>query len=121
MCFKPGVSRRQLVTFNLWVTGVRYEGRHTQRRQPLSVVITHTHGVSTVTPPPAPPVVLTSGGASACPQKTSSPRDMGDSGDKGERAISDMELLWGVSRLERRLAFWGNDASWVGEKIQTKR
>lgn len=50
-------------------------------------------------------LLLTFGGASTESQKTSS---VGEKGDNGEMAISDIELLWGASRLERRLAFWEN-------------
>lgn len=54
-------------------------------------------------------LLLTFGGISMGPQKTSSVEDIGQNGDKGEMAISDIELLWGASRLERRLAFWENE------------
>lgn len=51
-------------------------------------------------------LLLTLGGVSIGSQKTSSDGERGENGDKGEMAISDIELLWGASRLERRLAFW---------------
>lgn len=55
---------------------------------------------------------LTLGGASAGSQKTSSKAASGQNGDRGGvRAMLDMELLWGASRLERRVAVW------VREKI----
>lgn len=50
-------------------------------------------------------MILTLGGVSAESQKTSSAGHRGENGDKGERAISDRELLWGASRLDTRLEF----------------
>lgn len=51
-------------------------------------------------------MILTLGGVSTESQKTLSVGDTGENRDKGEMAMSDIELLCGASRLERRFSFW---------------